>query len=110
MPWLVLVMAGIFEVGYATFLKLSNSFTALVPTLLFATFAVASFSLLAFAAKRIPLGTAYAVWTGIGAFGTGLVGIVFFDDPVNVGRIIFLSLIVVAVVGLKLVSPDKEKA
>lgn len=109
MAWVYLVIAGIFEIGFATSLKLSENFSNWPYTISFFVCAAISFGLLVVAAKHIPLGTAYAVWTGIGAFGTALVGILFFGDPAIVGRTVFLVLLVGSVIGLKLVSPDERK-
>jgi quaternary ammonium compound-resistance protein SugE len=102
--WVTLLLAGVFEVGFTTFMKLSNDFTKWIFTGLFILSASISFSLLSLAMKTIPLGTAYAVWTGIGAAGTALVGMIFFKDPVSFGRIFFLSLLIGSVAGLKMVS------
>ena len=104
MAWIYLVVAGLFEIGFTTFLKLSDGFTKLWPSLGFLVFAAISFLLLTVALRVIPLGTAYAVWTGIGALGTAVVGILFFEDPVSVLRIIFLMLLIGSIMGLKLVS------
>lgn len=102
MAWVMLSVAGIFEVVWATFMKLSEGFTKLGWTVLtFAGMAV-SFALLARATKTLPLGTAYAVWTGIGALGSVIVGIVFFKEPVTAGRIFFAVLLLAGIVGLKL--------
>ena len=98
------MVAGLFEIGFTTFLKLSDGFTKLWPSLGFLVFAAISFLLLTVALRVIPLGTAYAVWTGIGALGTAVVGILFFEDPVSVLRIIFLMLLIGSIMGLKLVS------
>jgi quaternary ammonium compound-resistance protein SugE len=104
--WGCLVGAGAAEIGFAYFLKLSESFTKLGPTLAFAALGAASFYLLTLAMRGIPLGTAYAVWTGIGAFGTAVVGIVAFGDPVTAVRVFLVLAIVGAVVGLKLVARE----
>lgn len=104
MSWVYLFTAGVFEVGFTTFLKLSENFSKLWPTIGFLVFSIASFLFLAKAMNTIPLGTAYAVWTGIGAFGTAVVGIYFFNDPLSLLRAFFLTLLVASVVGLKLVS------
>jgi len=109
MAWVYLVIAGFFEVGFATSLKLSENFSNWPYTISFVVFAAISFGLLVVAARQIPLGTAYAVWTGIGAFGTALVGILFFGDPATLGRILFLVLLIGSVLGLKLVSSDQKK-
>lgn len=104
MSWFILVMAGVFEVGFTTCLKLSDGFSKLIPTLGFAVCALASFGLLTKATESIPLGTAYAVWTGIGAFGTAVVGIYAFSDPSDTMRLALLALLIGSIVGLKLVS------
>ena len=104
MPWLYLIAAGLFEVGFTTCLKLSNNFSDWRWSTAFGVCAVISFSLLSEATKVIPLGTAYAVWTGIGAFGTALIGIVFFKDPLTFWRVFFLLLLIGSVIGLKAVS------
>lgn len=104
MHWLLLIAAGLCEVGFTTFMKLSDGFSKPWPTAGFVVFCAASFWLLNLATKGIPLGTAYAVWTGIGAAGTALVGMVFFQDPTTTGRLVFLTLLIGSVIGLKLVS------
>ena len=104
MRWVYLFTAGVFEVGFTTFLKLSDNFSKLWPTIGFLVFSIGSFLFLSKAMHTIPLGTAYAVWTGIGAFGTVVVGICFFSDPLSLLRVFFLTLLVASVVGLKLVS------
>jgi len=106
MGWLYLLLAGICEVGFTTSLKLSQNFTRPLPSIAFAISVIASFWLLTKAMETIPLGTAYAVWAGIGAFGTVIVGLAFFNDPLNFWRLFFLSLLIVAIVGLKFVSSD----
>jgi quaternary ammonium compound-resistance protein SugE len=105
MGWLILLLAGICEVGFTTMMKLSENFTRLWPTIGFAVCAMASFALLSFALKFIPLGTAYAVWTGLGAFGTALIGIWYFGEPSNPMRMVFLFGLIAMIVGLKIVSP-----
>lgn len=104
MSWFYLIAAGAFEVGFTTCLKLSNNFSDWRWSLAFGVCAFISFSLLSEATKVIPLGTAYAVWTGIGAFGTALIGIVFFKDPLTFWRVFFLLLLIGSVIGLKAVS------
>jgi quaternary ammonium compound-resistance protein SugE len=105
--WLYLFfLAGLFEIGFTTFLKLSDGFNRLWPTIFFLLFALASFWLLNKALQGVPLGTAYAVWTGIGAFGTAIVGILMFGDPVTFWRLLFLALLIGSIIGLKVVSPD----
>lgn len=105
MSWFYLVVAGIFEIGFTTFLKLSENFSRLWPSLGFVVCAWLSFDLLSKALRTLPLGTAYAVWTGIGACGTAIIGIIFFKDPVDFWRIFFLITLVGSVIGLKVVSP-----
>lgn len=104
MSWVYLLLAGLFEVGFTTFLKLSDSFSKLWPSLGFLACAIASFWLLTKATQTIPLGTAYAVWTGIGAFGTAVIGIWAFGDPATALRLVFLTLLIGSIIGLKLVS------
>lgn len=105
MAWLTLVAAGLFEVGFTTCLKLSEGFTRVGWAAAFVLLSVVSFALLTLAARTIPLGTAYAVWTGIGAAGTAVVGIVWFKDPATTWRLVFLVTLIGSVIGLKLVSP-----
>jgi quaternary ammonium compound-resistance protein SugE len=104
MSWALLVLAGLFEVGFTTCLKLSESFSKPWPSLGFLFCAIISFWLLTKAAETIPLGTAYAVWTGIGALGTAVIGIYFFSDPATTMRLVFLILLIGSIIGLKLVS------
>ena len=106
MAWTYLILAGLFEVGFTTSLKLSESFTRLAPSLAFLVTSGLSFWLLTRALQTIPLGTAYAVWTGLGAVGTAIVGILVFKDPATFGRLFFLALIIASVIGLKLVSSE----
>ncbi len=100
--WTALIIAGLMEVAFTTCMKLSRDFTRLPYTILFGVFAVASFAFLSRAMTTIPLGTAYAVWTGIGATGTAAVGILFFDDPATALRIFFLVTLIGSIAGLKL--------
>lgn len=104
MAWAFLITAGLFEIGFTTALRFSAGFTKLVPTLLFVLFAALSFYFLERAAREIPLGTAYAVWTGIGAVGTVIVGAAFFGEPVSFVRFIFIATLIGSIVGLRLVS------
>ena len=106
MSWAYLVLAGVMEVGFTSFLKLSNTFTKLWPSVGFIACALSSLGLLTLAMKTIPLGTAYAVWTGIGAFGTAIVGIVFYGDPYDIYRLLFLTLLIASIIGLRLVSGE----
>lgn len=104
MPWVYLIIAGIFEIVWAIGLKYSHGFTKLLPSLITIGGMLISFYLLAQATKTLPLGTAYAIWTGIGALGTVILGIVFFNEPVNFLRVLFLFFIMTGIVGLKLTS------
>lgn len=104
MEWVYLGLAGVFEIGFTTCLKLSDGFRRIGYTLAFVATAAVSFWLLTLSLGAIPLGTAYAIWTGIGAFGTAIVGMVFFRDPVTSGRVFFIFLLIAAIVGLKLYS------
>lgn len=102
--WVYLVLAGVMEIGFTTFLKLSDTFTKLWPSVGFIVCALSSLGFLTLAMKTIPLGTAYAVWTGIGAFGTAVVGIVFYGDPYDIHRLFFLFMLIASIIGLRLVS------
>ena len=104
MAWMYLVVAGLFEVGFTTSLKLSNNFSNSKWTVAFFISISLSFHFLNMAIQKIPLGTAYAVWTGIGAVGTALVGIYFFEEPAYFWRVFFICLLIGSIVGLKLVS------
>jgi quaternary ammonium compound-resistance protein SugE len=104
MAWLLLFIAGLLEVGWAVGLKYTEGFTRLVPSALTLISMTASVGLLALALKELPMGTAYAVWTGIGAVGTAALGIVLFGDPATVARIGCIGLIVAGIAGLKLAS------
>ena len=99
-PWLVLVVAGVFEIGWAIGLEYSEGFTNLLPSIATVVALVISMLLLARAVESLPIGTAYAVWTGIGAVGAATLGIVLFDEPVSIARVGFISCIVLGVVGL----------
>jgi len=99
-PWLVLVVAGVFEVGWAVGLEYSEGFTNLLPSVGTVVALVVSMLLLARAVESLPIGTAYAVWTGIGAVGAATLGVVLFDEPISVARVGFISLIILGVVGL----------
>jgi quaternary ammonium compound-resistance protein SugE len=102
MSWLLLLVAGLFEIGWAVGLKYTERFTRLVPSVLTLASMAASVGMLALALKTLPMGTAYAVWTGIGAVGTAILGIVLFGDPAGTARIACIGLIVAGIVGLKL--------
>ncbi|MBK6595008.1 MAG: quaternary ammonium compound efflux SMR transporter SugE [Burkholderiales bacterium] len=105
MNWLILFVAGLFEVAWAIGLKYTDGFTRLWPSVGTVLAMVASVVLLGIAMKTLPVGTAYAVWVGIGAVGTAVLGIVLLGDAANAGRIVSLALIVAGVVGLKLATP-----
>ncbi|MEU0170566.1 multidrug efflux SMR transporter [Streptomyces iakyrus] len=102
MAWLLVVAAGLLETGFAVSLKLSHGFTRPWPTIAFALFALGSFGLLTLALKRLDVGPAYAVWTGIGAAGTAIYGMVFLGDVVSTLKIVSITLVIVGVVGLQL--------
>jgi quaternary ammonium compound-resistance protein SugE len=106
MGWLFLLIAGACEVAFTTCLKYAAGFTRPGPSAAFLVAAAASFLFLNQAIRTIPLGTAYAVWTGIGAVGTAIIGIALFSEPATLFRILFLILIVVGIVGLKIVSAN----
>ena len=106
MAWIAVITAGLLEVGFATMLKLSSGFTKLWPSLGFLVFAAGSFSLLSWSLKVLPVGTAYAVWTGIGAAGTAIVGMVFFKDPVSIARITAIAFIISGVILLNFSSAN----
>ena len=102
--WAYLLVAGLFEIGFAFGLKFSEGFTRLWPTLCMAASRAASFYLLSVALKTLPVGTAYAVWTGIGAAGTAILGILLLSESSEILRLLSIFLIVVGVVGLRLTS------
>ncbi|WNR44341.1 quaternary ammonium compound efflux SMR transporter SugE [Paenibacillus roseipurpureus] len=104
MAWLFLVIAGVFEVVWAISLKYSNGFTKLVPSAITLAGMGVSFYFLAVATKTLPIGTAYAAWTGIGAVGAIIIGTMFLDEPISLLRILFMVLILVGVLGLKFTS------
>ena len=106
MAWVLLFVAGLFETGWAIGLKYTDGFTRLIPTLWTAAALVLSLLMLSWAARELPIGTAYAVWVGIGAFGAAVLGIVLFGEPATVGRLFFLGLLLVSIAGLKLTSPN----
>jgi quaternary ammonium compound-resistance protein SugE len=102
MSWLLLVVAGLFEIGWAIGLKYTDGFTRLWPTVWTVAAMVISLALLGLALKTIPVGTGYAVWTGVGAAGTAILGIVLFAEPATALRLGSIALIVAGIVGLKL--------
>ena len=104
MAWIYLIIAGLFECGWAIGLKYTEGFTRLTPSILTITAMAISFFLLSTAMKTIPVGTAYAVWTGIGAVGVAVMGMILFGESRDILRIISLMMIVGGIIGLKLVS------
>ena len=105
MSWIILVLAGLFEIGWAIGLKYTEGFTRLWPSLATIAAMAVSLGLLGLAMKALPVGTAYAVWVGVGAVGTAILGIFLLGEPANPGRLLSLALIVAGIVGLKLASP-----
>jgi quaternary ammonium compound-resistance protein SugE len=105
MNWFILIVAGLFEIGWAIGLKYTAGFTRLWPTVATLFSMVISLGLLGIAMRSLPVGTAYAVWVGVGAVGTALLGIILLDEPATVARLVSLGLIVAGLVGLKLASP-----
>lgn len=104
MAWTYLFFAGLFEIGWAIGLKYTHGFTRLIPTVLTVGSMAVSLGLLGLALKSLPLGTAYAIWTGIGTIGTAVLGIILFGEPATALRLACVGLIVAGIVGLKLVS------
>ena len=102
MAWILLVLAGLFEVGWAIGLKYTDGFTRLWPTIGTVAAMGISLGLLGVAMKSLPVGTSYAVWVGVGAVGTAILGIVLLGEPASLGRLLSLGLIVAGIVGLKL--------
>lgn len=105
MKWIVLIIAGFFEMGWVIGLKYSQGFTKPIPSILTIVGMIASFYFLSIALKSLPLGTAYAIWTGIGTVGTVILGIVLFKEPFDIMRVICIGFIVLGIVGLRVVSP-----
>jgi len=104
MAWGILIIAGLLEVGWAVGLKYAEGFTRLWPTVWTAVALVGSMALLGLAVRSLPLGTAYAVWTGIGTTGTAILGIILFDEPASAFRLTCIALIVAGIIGLRLAS------
>jgi quaternary ammonium compound-resistance protein SugE len=99
--WLLVIVAGLLETGFAVCLKLSHGFTRLWPTVAFCAFALGSFGLLTLSLRRLEVGPAYAVWTGIGAAGTAVYGMLFLGDVVSALKLVSISLVVIGLVGLQ---------
>ncbi|CDG83493.1 quaternary ammonium compound efflux SMR transporter SugE [Janthinobacterium agaricidamnosum] len=106
MSWIILVLAGLLEIGWAIGLKYSAGFTRLVPSVLTAVSMLGSVILLGLALRTLPLGTAYAIWTGIGTIGTAIFGIMVLGEPASAARLACIALITAGILGLKLVSPQ----
>ncbi len=104
MSWIFLVIAGIFEICFAISLKYSESFSKPIPSVLFIVFTILSYIFLNKAIETIPLGTAYAIWTGIGAVGIALIGIFFLNEPAGFWRIFFIFTLISSIIGLKFIS------
>ena len=104
MHWIYLLIAGLFEISWAVGLKFSHGFTQVIPSVLTVLGMIASFYFLALALKNLPLGTAYAIWTGIGTIGTVIFGIILFKEPVTALRLFCVALIVCGITGLKLLT------
>lgn len=108
MAWIYLLIAGMTEVVWAIGLKEANGFTNLIPSIVTMFFIVVSFFLFAKAMETIPIGTAYAIFTGIGAVGTAIVGIIIFNEGAGVGKLFFLVILLIGLVGLKLADGQEE--
>jgi quaternary ammonium compound-resistance protein SugE len=102
--WIYLLFAGVLEVGFTTAIRYTDGFTKFWPTALVLALAAVSFTCVAKATATIPLGTAYAAWGGLGAVGTVAIGILYFEEPVTLWRMVFLSLLIASIAGLKLVT------
>ena|SRR5690606_24425021 len=106
MAWLILILAGAFEIGWAVGLKWTDGFTRPLPTILTALSMIVSLGLLGLGLRDLPLGTAYAVWTGVGTVGTAILGIWLFGDAATPARLLCIGLIVAGIAGLKLATPQ----
>ncbi|EDU60882.1 multidrug resistance protein, SMR family [Providencia stuartii ATCC 25827] len=104
MAWIILLFAGLLEVVWAVGLKYTHGFTRLTPSIITIVAIIASMGLLAYAMRDLPAGTAYAIWTGIGAVGTAIVGIIFLGESANIFRLLSLGLIIIGLIGLKVSS------
>lgn len=102
--WAYLILAGLLEIGFASTIKLTDNFTKVVPTIIFLVFATSSFYMLTKAIEQIPIGIAYAVWTGVGASGAVIIGMLIYGEPINAMKILFLCTLIGSIVGLNLVS------
>lgn len=106
MNWVYLIIAGILEVAWAIGLKYTEGWSKLVPSLITASIMIASFYFLSLAVKNLPIGTAYAIWTGIGTVGAAILGMVVFNEPKDLSRILCILLIIAGIAGLKLTSAE----
>jgi len=106
MPWILLLLAGLSEIGWAVGLKYTEGFSRLWPSVGTITAMVVSMILLGLAVKSLPIGTSYAVWTGIGTVGTAILGIILFGESMSAMRLVCIGLIAAGIIGLKLVSPE----
>ncbi len=106
MAWFYLVVAGFLEVGWAAGLKYSQGFTKILPSIFTVIGMAASFYFLSLSLKSLPLGNAYAIWTGIGTVGTVILGIILFHEPISIMRLLCIALIVLGIAGLKLIAAD----
>ncbi len=102
MNWIYLLIAGLFEVAWAIGLKYTEGWTRLIPSLITAVLMIASFYFLSLAIRNLPIGTAYAIWTGIGTVGAAVLGVLIFNEPVTLARVGCIALIIGGIVGLKL--------
>ena len=105
MAWILLLIAGVLEIGWAVGLKYTDGFTRLVPSVLTVLGMAISLALLGLAVRSLPIGTAYAVWTGIGTIGSALLGILLFGEPASAARLACIALILGGILGLKLITP-----
>lgn len=106
MQWIVLLLAGLFEIGWAIAMKYSDGFTVLLPSVITAVGYIASAVFLSMALKQLPLGTAYAMWTGMGIVGTTVLGVLLFQEKLSVPQVICVILILVGIIGLKLLAKE----
>ena len=104
MKWIILLIAGVLEITWAVAMKMSNGFTVLIPSIITGVGYIASAVFLAIALKQLPLGTAYAMWTGMGILGTTLLGVVLFQEKMSIPQVICVILIIIGIAGLKILS------
>ncbi len=108
MAWIILIVGGLFEIVWVVGLKYTDGFTKLIPSIITLTAMWTSFWCLSYALKTIPIGNAYAIWTGIGAVGVAIIGIVWFNETANFSRITCICLIVIGIVGLKVLGSESS--